>query len=408
MVGKATLFVVAGFSLIFLIVEYNMGNVSTRAVENFTDYYLENFSREIAASGANLAANELFLNPKWKDGFSDYEFTEGKKEGNLNVTVEEIDPVKKHLKITSVGEYQGVADTVEVILIPSSFSKFAYYSESEGSNIWWLSKDTVWGPFHTQDKMRIDGKPTFYGKVTNLLGIQKKDKFSNANFFGGYQTGVDLAMPSDGVALMALEAAKGGRIITLKDTVYLTFASDSIKVKYKYNDKETSYLASAYAPNGVIYAVDAVVRIKGTVRGQYTVGSEKVKKNGDVYLDDDIVYQNNPLTNPKATDMLGIVAETNVWVTENKANNKSINIHASIYCEKGSFGAENYNNRPESGSINLLGGIIQKKRGAVGTYSGSTIKSGFSKNYKYDERLLLMSPPAFPGTGSFEIVSWYE
>jgi hypothetical protein len=60
MVGKATLFVVAGFSLIFLIVEYNMGNVSTRAVENFTDYYLENYAHEAAVSGANFAANAIF------------------------------------------------------------------------------------------------------------------------------------------------------------------------------------------------------------------------------------------------------------------------------------------------------------------------------------------------------------
>lgn len=71
MVGKATLFVVAGFSLIFLLVEYNMGNISTRAVGNFTEYYLENHSREIAVSGINFAANKIFLDPTWTAGFKD-------------------------------------------------------------------------------------------------------------------------------------------------------------------------------------------------------------------------------------------------------------------------------------------------------------------------------------------------
>ena len=80
MVGKATLFVVAGFSLIFLVVEYNMGNVSTRAVQNFTEYYLENYSREIAVSGINLAANEIFINSSWRAGFTNYDFKENGKE----------------------------------------------------------------------------------------------------------------------------------------------------------------------------------------------------------------------------------------------------------------------------------------------------------------------------------------
>ena len=70
MVGKATLFIVAGFSLIFLIVEYNMGNVSTRAVSNFADYYLNNFAHEAAVSGANFAANEIFFDQAWTKGFS--------------------------------------------------------------------------------------------------------------------------------------------------------------------------------------------------------------------------------------------------------------------------------------------------------------------------------------------------
>jgi hypothetical protein len=95
-------------------------------------------------------------------------------------------------------------------------------------------------------------------------------------------------------------------------------------------------------------------------------------------------------------------------MTENAANNSSINIHASIYCEKGGFGAENYADRPPSGNINLLGGIIQHTRKAVGTFGGGGIKSGYAKRYLYDERLLVASPPFFPGTGGFEIVSWLE
>jgi hypothetical protein len=399
MVGKATLFIVAGFSLIFLVVEYNMGNVSTRAVSNFTDYYLNNFAHEAAVSGANFAANEIFFDQAWNKGF-----TTDINGATVDVSVK-VDAKKKTRTILSIAKYNGIRDTVQVVLVPSRFSKFAYYSESEGANIWWMDKDTVWGPFHTNDVMRVSGKPTFYGKVTNLKGIQKADKFSNPKFFGGYETGVNLPIPTDGVAGVKTEADGAGKTISGNDTVYINFVSDSIKIKYSFKGVETSYLASSFSPNGVIFIDNAkAVRLKGKVKGEYTIGSNK----GDIYLDDDITYNTDPRTNPNSEDVLGIVSKNNVIITENAANNKSINIDASIYCEAGSFGAQNYNSRPVSGIINLFGGIIQKTRGAVGTFSGSTITAGFSKNYKYDERLLLTYPPAYPGTGGFEVVSWYE
>src|SRR4030065_612966 len=83
------------------------------------------------------------------------------------------------------------------------------------------------------------------------------------------------------------------------------------------------------------------------------------------------------LKNHNSTDVLGIVAKSDVVITDNAANNDDINIDASIYCETGSFGAENYSKRPVSGTISLLGGIIQYTRGPVGTFSGSKITSGF-------------------------------
>jgi hypothetical protein len=400
MVGKATLFIVAGFSLIFLIVEYNMGNVSTRAVSNFADYYLENYAHEAAVSGANFAANKIFFDQTWNTGFKNLDF----KGTNLNVKVDIIDAFKKIKKITSTAEYQGVKQTVEVTLAPSKFSKFAYYSVNEGSYIWWTSSDTVWGPFHTQDKFKIDGDPVFYGKVTTLRGYSQQAG-SHPKFYGGYESGVDLPLPTSGLSDLEMAADAGGNKISGKDTVYVTFVSDSIKIKYSFKGTEASFLSSAFSANGTIFIKDAkTVRLKGTVKGQYTIASN----TGDMYLDDDIVYNTDPRTNPNSTDMLGLVAKNNVWLTDNAANNNNINIDASIYCETGSFGAENYNHRPVSGRINLLGGIIQFQRGAVGTFVGTGIKTGFYKTYTYDERMMLASPPGFPGTGAFEIVSWYE
>ena len=111
---------------------------------------------------------------------------------------------------------------------------------------------------------------------------------------------------------------------------------------------------------------------------------------------------------PNSTDLLGIVSEGDVMITDNAANNSDIKIHASIFSQNGGFGAENYDTRPIAGKIELLGGIIQDTRRAVGTFSGVTTNHGFDKRYRYDERFLLVSPPHFPGTGSYEIISWFE
>lgn len=405
MVGKATLFVVAGFSLIFLIVEYNMGSVSTRAVSNFVDYYAENYAHELAVSGANLAANQMFLDQTWTAGYKNLNY----KGGKLNVKVDVLDAFKNTRKITSVAEYQTITQTVEVILVPSKFSKYAYYSTSEGSNIYWISKDTVWGPFHTQDYLRVSGNPVFFGKTTTLKGLVKANKTDKPKFLGGFEAGLNIPIPMNVTNNIETEADKGGFKVTGKDTVYLTFASDSIKIKFAWNGPVTTKLASALAPNGVIFIKDPLaVRLQGTVKGQYTVAVSGPLNRGNIYIDNDIKYNSDPLNNPNSQDVLGIISKNNVIITDNSANNKDVTIQASIFCEKGGFTAENYDKRPVSGKISLLGGIIQNTRGPVGTFSGTTIKTGFSKNYRYDERFLVTYPPAFPGTGGFEIVSWYE
>ncbi|OGU73260.1 MAG: hypothetical protein A2V93_03060 [Ignavibacteria bacterium RBG_16_34_14] len=405
--GKATLLVVAGFSLIFLVVGRNLGNISSRAVDNSVEYYNQTVAHELAVSSANLAANQIFFDNAWNTGFSNLDL----KGGKINATVQTIDVIKNIKKITSAGTYQGKTHTVEVVLAPSSFSKFAYYSTNEGGTIWWTGNDTVWGPFHTQDHLRVSNHPVFYGKTTTnkSLVYYKNKNTDHPKFYGGFEQGIGLPLPTNGLSPIEAVADDDGYKFTGKDTVYLTFAGDSIKFRYQWNKPDTTVLTASLAPNGVIFAKDAVVRLKGTVKGQYTVAVSGSSSNkGKVFLDNDIVYSQDPRVYPNSTDLLGIVAKNEILITENTANNNHINIHASIYSESKGFGAQNYNSRPVSGDINLLGGIIQNIRQAVGTFSGSTTTHGFNKRYKYDERLMYSYPPSYPGTGIFEIVSWQE
>jgi hypothetical protein len=408
MAGKATFLVIIGFTLLFMVAIKNFGRISTDAVGNMVGYYTEMIAHNIAVSGANLASNQIFEDPTWDCGYSNQNFSGG----TLDVSVQIVDVYKNIRQITSTGTYHGLTSNVIVTLSPSKFSKFAYYSVSEGGTIWWNGTDTVWGPFHTQDYLRAANHPVFFGKASSLKSlVYYKNKSTDKPYFlGGYEPGVSLTMPTNAVDNMESAADAGGLKFTGQDTVYMYFVNDSLKYKYSYSASYTTVYLPDAASNGMIFAKNSTVRLKGTIKGQYTLGCNSTSVStakGNINLDDNIVYNKDPRIYPNSTDMLGICAENNVLITKNTANNSDINIQASIYAG-GGFGADYYDTRPVSGNINLLGGIIQNTRKAVGTFSGTTINHGFAKRYKYDERFMLASPPFFPGTGGFEIVSWLE
>ena len=75
--GKASLLLVLGFSLIFLVVGHNFNNLSVNAVDNITDYYVESMAHNIAVSGANMAASQVFMDKTWGSGYSDLSFAGG-------------------------------------------------------------------------------------------------------------------------------------------------------------------------------------------------------------------------------------------------------------------------------------------------------------------------------------------
>ena len=77
MSGKGSTFLVFGFSIIFLVVQNNFNSLSTRSVDNLTEYYMETIAHNIAVSGANMAANQIFLDADWNAGYEDVQFSGG-------------------------------------------------------------------------------------------------------------------------------------------------------------------------------------------------------------------------------------------------------------------------------------------------------------------------------------------
>jgi hypothetical protein len=408
--GKAAILLVLGFSLVFMVAGSNFNRMSTDTVDNMAAYFYETKAHHIASAGVNIVANKVFLNNDLPDGNFNYNFDGGA----INVNLVTIDPAQDLREITAVANYRGVTSTIRILLKPSSFSKYAYFSDSEGANIWWTTRDTVWGPFHTNGQLRVADEPVFYGKVTIDGRVVSYSHRANPHFYGGLETGVHKDIPEDGVARVGAAAVAGGKVISGESKVYLEFRGDSVRYRFSTGAPWNYELASTFAPNGVIYVENAELHVSGTVKGQYTVGvSGTGSDRGKIFLEDDIVCSDNPETNPNSNDVIGLVAKRDVVIANNTPNSNDIVIQAAIYSERGSFTVEDYQHGSPRGTIKLYGGITQYTRGPVGQFTtdwwGNTyIRSGYNKRYRYDDRLMLLSPPAFPGTGGFEIVSWFE
>ena len=402
--GKAAIILVLGFSMVLTIILPAAYRKANFAYDNYTDYYMVSQAHNIAASAANIAADSIFWNKNWRTGFSNISFAGG----TYSAVVESI--AANRIRITATGKFQDSTKKVVILLQPGTFAQFAYYSQSEGSGIYWANGDTVYGRMHTQATMLISGSPVFWGKVTSLGGTNPTK--STAKFYGGYQKGVNIPMPVDLSATVA--AGTGGKVYSAGD-LWITFKGDSVLWKTSATGAVTRTTLSSYAPNGAIIVSNGNVHVQGTMSGRATVcASSSTSGKGNVYIDDDVLYTHDPRVTT-SNDMLGLIAYNSVIVSDNTANGTNCEIDAALFCLKGGLTAENYNrNSPTTppvirGRLTLYGGVTQYQRGPVGTLDGSgNIVTGFRKNYTYDNRLQVDYPPFYPMTGSYQIISWLE
>jgi len=406
--GRTSLLMVMGYSVALILMGFNLSRVSTMAYENAIEYNNRSVSHNLVTGFANMGSQAIYTTPNAFPKWTNVSLGGGTVSLNTVTVPGYGTPPPQNVQLTATSNYKGYLDTVIIVWGVSSFGRFAYYSAVEGS-INWANKDTVYGPFHTQDKMTVNGSPVFWGKVTNKLGLKKSPASSTPQFLGGYQTGINIQMPSDFNPLKNA-ALSNGRYIHGKD-VSITFNPDSTMTLKIGAKPDTIVKINTYVPNGALVIDTANVRIKGKFTGELTlsVQSGGSSSKGKMYLDSSVAYVHNPLDTIPSNDYLGLCAADSIVITNNYNNKTNVTIQAALFSLNKGLGVEQYDNGVVRGRINLLGGISQYQRAAVGTLDGSgNINSGFSKSYYYDNRLLVHSPPYYPTTGSFQILSWYQ
>lgn len=417
MFGKGAVFLVLGFSTIFLMYAIRILNFGTTSIDAFADYQRKTMSYYLATTGANFACNAIYLTPGWSAGYKGIPFNGG----TITVTVKDLPKDRK--QFTSISDYYGYKDTIIVTVQPSSFAKFGnFYSNLSA---WPATGDTFDGPFHTNKDLTVYGNPVFLGKTTSKGGLVKKLNPSNPVFYGGYESGVNIPLNLNTNDYVGLSQSGGKYFESPVNSksfmnVDMTFNSDGT-VTYKTQigpnkntwdawSAPTTVHLNTLAPNGIIMINKGNITMRGVVSGQITVvtGKKGGDGMGNVFIDNNLTYKTDPRTNPTSTDMLGIVADETITVTFNNSRG-DIDIHATMISQNKGLVIDNYSGYSSINNMRIFGGIIGNDLYATAVYDskGNPIK-GYRFIHKFDKRMLVGAPPKYPTTTGFEIISWYE
>ncbi len=323
----------------------------------------------------------------------------------------------KKYAILSNGRNGDCERNVSYLVQVDSFARYIWLTDMEvfrqqGNDIpvYFSTGDTLSGPTHTNGNYNISGTPVFNDVVSSaedfINYLHGGPPTDNPTFAEGIQLGAEeIPMPSKALDLRTA-AVQHGYHFEGPTTIVL----NAVGTMTVTNDKLAPHTQTMALPaNGAVFVTGAQagenLHVSGTLQGQLSIGT-----NRDLIIDGNITYATDPRINPDSTDVLGLIAEKDVVIAQGASpQGGDLTIQASMMAMDDSFYLDDWANELK-GTLNIYGGIIQDRRGPVGTFSSRTGQkvSGYSKNYVYDSRLRTLPPPFYPTTGDYVGLSWRE
>lgn len=301
---------------------------------------------------------------------------------------------------------------------------------------------------NTEDKFKqifLNGSKGYLLGVTPIplpdsSSVQKNAAWGSSSGYPTGTSGVYLKAGSNGGiyiqgdAQLTLTVSGGNQVFTVKQgtspvvTTTITLNKTTGAISTSGTMGSGSPTSATSLGTGVIYCSGNVTSLSGQVadnlvaNGKITTASAftiatDVNAGKDITITNNLTYTTRPDKTKGATDPVNLAAGTLGLVADNitVASTAPQNMEIDAVClaggqntSTGSFGVANYDSKTPAGTLKVLGGIIQKQRGAVSTFNGSTgqISTGYDKDYHYDPRLATNPPPFYPTTGQYERLSW--
>jgi hypothetical protein len=299
-------------------------------------------------------------------------------------------------------------------------------------NITFPRWDAIRGPLHTNDDLLTCGSPDFgrpgeedvievHGPAPGGYTPSGGSGCSGSpDFFGPVrQPAEHLPVPSSNTALM--QAANPAYVFSGKTEITFDGTSNMSVVTYPGGVRTVTPMAlpsngviyvrkngacSLQAPRQIDYGVNgewrcAILIVRGTYPKSMTLGSED-----DILIDGDLrADASKPVLGLIANRFVRVKHDVSGACGENNTSNtyglpehrvrQDYRIEAAILALKDSFVVDNYQCGNALGTLTVFGAIAQKFRGPVGTFSGTTLNSGYTKDYNYNDALRYRSPPYF-------------
>ncbi|HTO95223.1 MAG TPA: hypothetical protein VMM80_12605 [Bacteroidota bacterium] len=416
MAGRAQLILVLGLGLLLGGLSLNMSRWAKSAGNNSAYFYEALTSHNLALAGAQVGIEKVTQDTTW---YGSHTYTENTSGGTYTITRDPSTP----LLVESVSSYTTLTDvlhdTVDIYLADpkfTSFTLFSWMTNGEGP-CQWVTGDSVQGRLHSNGSININGSPVFMDKVTTAHSLMPLPGHGSdqAIFKRGYQTGVDSIYFPNSLQTVFDTASSSGRFYNVP-TIWVTLNGGDPSVA---GDGSVIVRASQAGPlidsvriatsgfGGVIMGNDSV-HVQGTLDGQLTVASNL----GNIYVEDNVLYERDPRFVQNSTDLLGLVAEQSVIIADNTPNQTDCIVQGNVFARTGSLTAQNYDNGVLRGRLSVLGSIVQNIRGPVGTNLNGVLNSGYFKSYSYDARLYnpATRPPMYPGfiPAGGMVIGWWE
>jgi hypothetical protein len=310
------------------------------------------------------------------------------------------------------------------------------------TEIQFAPNDKVSGPFHTNDQIMVCEQPSFGRSPSDAVEISggspgwrsaggscSSSTRPKVNSLPGYSGPVNSSVgtwtiasqrdfPPSNASLQSDATAN----YRFKGPTTIVLNGANMTVTGKREDGTVLTNQSMTIPEGVVYVSDDASAgscpglqplgayngsSSGTARGNPACGdlfiSGTYSQNVTFASGNDIVVTND-LTRSSDAWMLGLIPDkfARVYHPVNRSGSScsdgtgelnDVQIDAAILALTHSFTVDNYECGNKLGTLTVRGAIAQKYRGPVGT--GGTSGTGYTKDYQYDQRLALRSPPRF-------------
>ncbi len=300
--------------------------------------------------------------------------------------------------IVSLGTYNGVPRTLTLRVKMISFSHWGYLSNTEidpvwGGN-WWITGMISTGPTHTNGRFNMWGAPVFEGAVSQVHSSVNywSPSTDNPDYQQGLTTGApSLALPVASDFMTSIQAgAQAAQGMQLTGDSTITLVSDGTMNVTNAARGWTNQNMPIPA-NGALFVQSGNATVQGVLNGQLTIASD-----ANIYIGGNLIYNTDPRTNPSSTDMLGLVAYNNVYVTDQGP--QDIEVDGSITALTGQFQVQNFWTFLK-GDLVQYGGLTTKLPGGLtGIFDTSTgqVIHGYNQLQYYDERLKDQAPLWYP------------